>query len=329
MASNFGQDTIKKAASYWLEHIPYTAVIKNLAAGGSESLFAVRNWNPPADSAGIYVELSAIGVSPWPGAQLVIRADRTQLRYDLATWPDNLVRVPIGAGAFDQLSVSINNPTGTAIPALYVSYVVTVWRDPLAQKLLYGKRLTARDQAILKMVGKNLTPAQFIIQGRAPRNREDLIQTTVDNRQIAPSRPYALMTTIQAGKQTTLPAYLAQANQLLILRSIAVGANPEDGVTVTVDRDSDPGHVVVDAYPGDVDHPIEAFVPATSTLTVHLSATQVPTAAIPVQLGIQRIAISDVWQVRLRQMTVQDLAQELGSTAAADQAFSRVEAGVL
>lgn len=327
MASNFGASTIKDAAKYWLEQIPYTVQVNNLAAGASEPLFAVRNWNNPANPAGVYVELTAVGASPWPGAQLVIRADSAQQRYDLATFPANLQPVSVGAGAFEQLSVQVTNPTQTTIPALYLTYVVTVWRDPVAMKLLRGGRLTAQDQQVLRMLGVQ-NPSLFIGRGHVPLNIDGIIRTSVDNRQVAVNRPYGLMTTIQAGQQTTIPAYLAAANQMLVLRSIAVGANPEDGVTLTVDRDNDPGHVVVNAWPGDVEHPMACFVPALETITVHVSATQAPSAAIPVQLGIQRVALSELWTTRLGQTSLAELQQELG-TSAGQQVYSRVEAGVL
>lgn len=326
MAASFGQGTITHAAPYWLEQLPYTVAITNLAAGASETVFAVRNWNPPANPAGIYVELTAVGASPVPGAQLVVRYDQNQARYDLATWPTNLTPVPIGAGAFKQLSLEVTNPSRTAIPQCYLTYTMTVWRDPVAVKLLRGGQLTAQDQQVLRMLG--VSAQQFAARGHTPLNIDGIIRTSVDNRQVDVSRPYALLTTIQAGQQTTIPAYLAQPNQMLVLRSIAVGANPEDAVQVTVDRDNDAGHVLVNAWPGDMDHPLRCFVPALQTLTVHLSATNAPAYPVPVQLEIQRIALSELWTTRLGLLSLAQLQQQLGA-AAGQQVYSRVEAGVL
>lgn len=326
--STFGSGTITDAARYWLEVIPYTAVLTNVAAGATVSVFSVRNWNPAGDPAGTYVELEAVGASPVPNVQLVVTADQTQERYDLATWPTDLTPKPIRAGAFRQISLAVNNKGASPVPAIYLTYRMIVWKDPVAMKLLRGgpTDLTAADQQTLQALG--LSASQFAARGHTPLPVDAIIRSSTANRLVDVAVPYALMTTIQAGQQTTLPTFLTGPNQMLVLREIAVGAAPEDGVTITVDRDSNLGHVVVQALPGDVDHPLTAFVPALQSLTVHLSADAAPSGPIPVQLTIWRVALSELWWTRLNLVTPDQLQQQIGQ-AAAQQVVSRVQAGVL
>jgi len=327
MATTFGSESIRNASAYWLERVPYTTTVTSLAPGATEPIFAVRGWNPAADPARMMVRLDGIGMAPVPGVQVLIRADHDQQQYDGSTFGSNLDLMPVDGTAFSNLSLSLINRGTTTVTNLVLRYLITVWRDPIAAKLLYGQAPSAADTALLK-AAFNLTPAQFIARGHVPLDVDALIQTSYQNRILGVVTPYALQTSVSSTAVTTLPPVLAQPGQVLILRQVAMAARYEDGVTLTIDRDTDTDEVIIPAVPGDLDHPIPLFLPANEQLAFHVSATTTPAAAVPIVFQVWRVALSDILRIRLGLITQTELAASEGQSAAA-QVVSRVNAGVL
>lgn len=327
MATVFGTEAIRHASQYWLERIPYTTTIGSLAPGATEPVFAVRGWNPGADPARMMARLDGIGLAPVPNVQVLVRADHDQQQYDAPTFPGNLDLLPVDGTAFTNLSLAVINRGTTTVTNLVLRYSITLWRDPIAAKLLYGQAPSAADTALLK-AGFNLTPSQFVARGHVPLDIDSLIQTSYQNRILGVVTPYALQTTVSSTAVTTLPPVLAQPGQVLILRQVAMAARYEDGVTLTIDRDTDTDEVVLPALPGDLDHPIPLFLPATEQLAFHVSATTTPSAAVPLQFQVWRVSLSDILKIRMGLVTQTDLAASEGQSAAA-QVISRVAAGVL
>ena len=327
MATSLGTQTVRNAAPYWLEQIPYTTTIGSLAAGASESVFTLQGWNNPADPGRMLVRLDHVALAPVPGIQVLIRADTEQEQYDAPTFPDGLAPCPVQATAFKNLSLTVINRGTTTVSNLVVRYQITIWRDPIAAKLLYGQSLTAADASLLKTAFK-LTPQQFLGRGHVPLDIEDIIRTSYQNRVVRAVTPYALTTTVSSSAPTTLPPVIARPQQLLVLRHVAMDARYGDGVTLTVDRDTDTSEVVIPALPTDSARPVALFLPALSQLAFSLSATTTPATGIPVRLTVWRVALSDILTMRMGLVTQADLAATEGE-AAAFQVASRTAAGVL
>lgn len=326
MATVFGTGTIQHARPYWLERVPYTTVITSIAAGATEPLFAVRGWNNASNPAATMVRLEGIAVPPIPHLQVVVRSDQEQVQFDAVAMPDNLELFPVGATAFRSISASLVNRGSSTITTVPVRYQMAIWQTPIAAKLMFGQQVTNANLETLKSF--KASPSQFARRGHIPQRLDAIIANSYENRILAAVEPYALATTLSASAPVTIPPVLAQPEQALILRRIGVAARFEDRVTVSVDRDTDTAEVDVQPLPGDLDHPVEVFLPATQQLAFSVSCTHTPDGAVPIRLEVWRVALSDLLDVRMGLTTEAELAATDGP-ATAEQVFSRVSAGVL
>jgi len=277
--------------------------------------------------------LAAVAATPAAGVQLQVSADRNRWTYDLGAWPGALEPVRIRAVAFQSLQATLLNPqTNGAQSNLQTTVRVAVWAEPITVKILWGQALTAQEQAIAREL--NLEQAAAAMRGTTPHTLETYIDTTYRNRLVYPVTPYHFR--FQAGTSSA-PFHTEQVrtpNEMLVLRRIAVAAAFEDGLTLTVDRDNDPGHVVIQPQPGDLEHPIECFVPALDHLTFSLQAATAPAAPTPIALEIWHVALSNILRARMQGsaagITLAQLTQIMGNNAAAaSQVWDRVRAGGL
>jgi|GEM_PF-3050572 len=328
MAQAFSASTIQHAIPYWLEIVPYTQTVQ-LAAGSQQSLVPLIQGRGKT----ALCILEDVAATPAAGVQLQVTADQQQWRYDLGAWPGDLLPLPIRAVAFQRVQATLLNPAGNAAQTnLQTTVRMAVWAEPITVKILWGQPLTAQEQAIARELG--LEQAAAAMRGTTPHSLDTYIETTYRNRLIDPVTPYSFR--FQAAT-TSAPFYTEQVrspNELLVLRRITVAAAFEDGLTLTVDRDNDAGHVVIQPQPGDLEHPIACFVPALDHLTFHLQAATAPAAPTPIVLEIWHVALSNILRARMQGsaagLTLAQLQQIMGGNqAAATQVWDRVKAGVL
>jgi len=323
VAATFGDSTIRNAIPYWLEQIPYTEELTTVAATSQQGILAVQGWNPSNNPETILF-LDAIAATPIPGIEWVVNNDKTQGRYDLGTWRGNWEPVTVGRAAYRNLSWNVINTTTQTVTNLRFAYRMTVWREPIAVKVLRGIELTAEERQIAQDLRLDLNPA--MMRGTSPYPLDKVIQETYANRQVAAPLNYALLvqptTTVQ-----TFHHLSTKPNQLLVLRAVASDCNWEDGVTLTVDRDDNTAHVQVNLAAAPLDQPLSMFVPARHTLTFKISATTSTLGFIPIRLEVWTIAVSTGLLVRLGQLTQADMQQLYGADAGT-RFYEHVKAGL-
>ena len=326
MAASFGLQTISNARPYWLEQIPYSALIPTLAAGGQAALFpAVQGWNP-ANNPATLVRLDQIGATRWPGVQLDLTSDTSRDRYDLGMWPADLAPVVTDRVARTRLAATLVNTTAAAVTNLQLTYRITVWAEPIAVKVLYGWPLTVQEQALARQLGLDVGTASQ--RGTLPMDLDRIIEGTYRNRLIGTPLSYALAAT---ASPTTggLSFHRVQVppNTLMVVRSVAMAGTLEDGVQLHIDRDSDTDHVILDAATLTLDRPVQMFVPAKTSLNFRLTAATAPPAPTPVRLEIWPVSLSNILRIRLGELDQAGAEQLLGA-ANGQKLYAAVKAGM-
>jgi len=323
VAATFGDSTIRNAIPYWLEQIPYTEELTTVAANSQQGIFGIQGWNP-TNNAETLVFLDQIAATPIPGVEWVINNDKTQGRYDLGTWRDNWQPVTVGRAAYQNLSFNVINTQSQAVTNLRFAYRMTVWREPIAVKVLRGIPLTPEEKRIAQDLRLDLNPA--MMRGTSPYPLEKVIAETYGNRLVAAPLNYALLVQPTPTVQT-FHHISTRPNQLLVLRRVASDCNWEDAVTLTVDRDDNAGHVQVNLAAAPLDQPLEMFIPARNTLTFKISAGVSGLGFIPIRLEVWTIAVSTGLLVRMGQLTQADMQQLYGADAGT-RFYEHVKAGL-
>lgn len=316
MSSSFSRTDLQAAQPYWYERIPYAFSAQNLGASGAVPLFAVQGWNG-GGAPGTLVILREVAVDPWPGVVAQVTADTQTYR----PYVDSLAHQRPAHGGWAgvrNLSFQISNQTATTLPPLGLTiptlrgrYQVAIWQMPTFEKLLRGTGLTPTDMAYLTALGFGTDPTNQ--KGWYPTPIPAVIERTYANRQIAP--PIAWAQGVQAtAQESTITTVTAQSNQLLVLREIAAVAPPEAGVTLTVDRDDDAGHIVLPADQVGRDG-VDCFVPALNHLTFKIQATAPPSSRVPLRFTIWVLSLSNILRARLGLLSEAGLQRLLGTSA--------------
>lgn len=322
--------TITDAERYWLEIIPYTATIATLPGASSGTQNAVplfgqlQGWQAASDPA-TAIALGAVGLTPLTGVRLQVTADGTLRQWDTGAWPWNLEEVRTDAWAIRSLAVQLINTTATAFPNVQVRYQFIVWREPIAMRVLRGWALTQADADVARQVGLSLN--RTTMRGTHPLPLEAIIAGSYANRQTR--APIEFSGVVTPGPTATrFHVVTTQPGELLVLRSIAVAADADDGVVITVDRDSNPAHVTVQADASTWQHPLTCLVPARETLAFSVQAAQTVAAPIPIRLVVWRLAISNLLAARMGLETEGQLAAVLGAEGARNF-VAHVKAGLV
>lgn len=326
MAATFGLSTIHNAQPYWLEQIPYTAVIGSLAAGGQTALIpAIQGWQGRT-TATTLVALESLGATQWTGVQVEMTNDHAKDRYDLGTWQPNLDPVPVDRVAFENLSAKLYNTTSTAVTNLQLVYRMTVWQMPVAVKVLWGLKLTPQETAVARAVGLDTAPNNQ--RGTLPLTLDRIIEGTFKNRLVRARLNTALLGTASTSSAgLSIHRYQVEPNTIAILRSVAMAGTLEDGVQLHVDRDTTTDHVILDAAALSLDRPLMMWIPATDSLNFRLTATTTPPAQVPVRLEIWTVSLSNILRVRLG-ASMAEIEQLMGSPANGQKLYASVKAGM-
>lgn len=322
MAQAFGISVIRDFQRYWLEQIPYTVLLASVPANSTQSLFSVQNWNPPTDI-GILAAITAVGATPFPDLQLQIVHDNRNWRGYADALPGGLGLQPVESKAVRNLAFSITNRGSTALVNVQINYVITLWRMPVAYKLMAGYALTPEEANQAQRLG---LPVSAVDQrGTFPIPLSAVIERTYANRSINSvleiADHFPATTT-----EETIAAVTARPNELLVLRNIAALASVEDGVVLSVDRDDNPHYVEIRADALDLDRGLDMFIPALRTLTFKIRADVAPPAPIPVRITVWHLSLSNILRVRLGLLSFSQLQALMGS--AAQDFWDRVWVGV-
>lgn len=313
MANSFQLSTIQHASAYWYERIPYTLTVGGLAAnGGQQTLFRVQGWNR-ANVVSTLVTLESLAISQLAPLRIDVTADNKALRLWGGSFKPALEPSEVGAYAIQSMSLAVTN-TDPATPMTNVQavYTMAVWRMPIAYKVMIGMPLTPDEQDTARRVGLSTDPTRQ--RGTFPIPLSSVMERTYSNRIIDPPLTVAdsFPATTQAQVIATFPA---QTNQLLILRNIAAEADVDDGVVISVDRDDNADHVMLDAACLDLARGVDMFVPAIHALNCKIQSARNTSYNVPVRITIWRLALSNILRVRLGMLTPQQVQSIMGAQA--------------
>jgi hypothetical protein len=324
--------TIQSGSKYWLEQVPYTAVVSTLAANSNSTIFPrLTGWN--STNRKTFVELTKFASTAAQGLQFSVAGDMTTRLYYGDAFPPDLDMVDVRSGAFTSLSFIATNTSASTMVNTQVNYLMTTWNEPIAFKVLRGIGLTADEAAIARRIGLDTSPVAQ--KGNSPFTIDAVIRSTYENRQIKPSLGFSNSYSVTTSSSTIEQFQVENQNQMLILRRIAGLANFDDQVSLLVDRDNDGSYVNIRVDALDLERGIECFVPALDHLTFHLQAVTTPNAKVPIRAEIWVCSLSNILRDRLGLIDVAGLQQVFASTvgsARAGQAAAdfdaRVKAGV-
>ena len=324
MATGFTSKIIREASPYFYERIPYTHTVSSLAAGNTTSLFSVSQWNTAA-SPSVRVTLRNLGMTRWPNTQLRTVYDNRTDRIDSRGFPGHGYPLPVEYGAVTQLNSQLVNIGTTTIPQITLTYQISVLRMSVATKVLYGYALDKTEHSMAQAMHLGTDPVRQL--GNLPMPMDTIIEREFAARQIAGPVAFSAGVSVTPSASTVGHVRPQSPNEVLVLRSIAVEASPEDGVVLTVNRDDNADHVSVDAGATALSHPLDCFIPATNHFTfVIQGATHVP-YPVPVRLEVWRVSLSDILRVHLGILTERELESLMG--AEAGTAFwNQVQTGV-
>jgi hypothetical protein len=272
------------------------------------------------------VELTSLGITAWPGLQIQVQADGTAENYYGDAFPPALGLLRMGHRAVRTISLALLNTSALAVTVQGI-YVVTMWRAPVAQKVLQGYALTTSEQAVARRTGVGGAAADQL--GLLPIPLRDVLDRSYENRRISPvmrlSQAYTLQSTaLTIFNRPTL------TNQLQVITGVGAEASADEGATIIFSRDTDDNELILNCEHLSLDEPAPIWLPGTSSLTVQAAAVA-PAGKVPILLDSVRLALSVVLRLRMGLMTRDDLAQLLAQqmrdqgvapTKAADNAQS-------
>jgi len=302
MAQVFGASTISNALAYWFERLAYTTTI-SLSPGSTQGVFSVSAWNGN-NGARQVVSMPYMASTQDPTVQYTLVYDQ-QTRYLFGDqFPPSLrPEATNGSDAYQALRLTATNTSATqATTNAQVIYGIDVWTAPVAYKVMRGFPLTLDEvQTIARQAGIQTNPVQE--RGTFPIPLPTIIERTYANRIRRIVQGMGLPSPVATTQGNAFDQITALSNGMIVLRSLAAEADEDYGVTITVDRDNNPAHLVVDAGHLSLDHPLDLFIPAMQSLTFHIQAAQQPPGPVPVRYEVWHVAMDAILNVRLGRLT--------------------------
>lgn len=275
-------------ARYLAELLPHATLV-TAAPGAEEPIFqAVSGWNQRGGPERL---LRLVGLSTTREEDLEIRftADETQGALDGAaqgTFP-NPSALDVRARRY--LALSAKNQNQAA--ALDIAARFGIWVEPLrgVGRAPYGVPIPADEQEALARTGAGEAYRRGDLPPSEAAYIRHLERAKVEGILVGGPDAYTARATLQA-----VATVRARPNEALILRSVAASTQAgADQIHLYVDRDGDSQYVDLELAALDLDHPVEALVPAMSSLTFALQGVALGGATRPVSLR------AEVWRVRL------------------------------
>ncbi|HEY3367784.1 MAG TPA: hypothetical protein VGK74_22225 [Symbiobacteriaceae bacterium] len=292
-------------ARYWHERALYTFGPAALPAGPIPILTA-QQWTS-FQAPEWMAELTGLWVSQNPGVQLqwiyddsVGNQSAAQGYTDAA--PAGLRRMAVSAPAVRQLQLLAINTTGAPIANFVLNYEIAMHRLSVADKLLRGYGLSAQDERMLTILGKNAKRdlQDLVDKGTSPIGIDVQLERTVANRRLRDHSGSGLYH-VSTASTSAFATLQAAAGEFLVLEEVAVegGGLLAQPVAILVDRDQDNAYVQLTANAfGQVDDaPWSMHVPAVDNLTFRVASQGAP-LTVPVRIRVGRYKLSNLLRAR-------------------------------
>lgn len=291
MATVFGSTFIQECDPYWLEIAPFTSTNSIAPLSQATLVGGVSGWN--TNFAKDIAFLESIAATQDPNVLLAATVDG-QIRYIYGdTLRPALRPVRTTAGMYQSFSLTATNQSATqATVNTQILYRMAVWRAPIAYKVMRGFPLTPEEFKIGERAGLNVqNPVSE--RGVFPIPIPAVIQRTYENRLTKTTLEFAGPDPSAAVKGAPFYNVSALPNELLVLRSIGCDVDSDYGLTLTIARDNQATHLVIDPSLLSLDEPVECFIPATQSLTFSVAATTAPPNTVPFRIEVWHLA-SDI-----------------------------------
>lgn len=317
----FGKSQAQKAL-YYYERVPYTLGPTTLNTG-TTNVTASQNWNI---SGATFPEWQArfewFEVSQNADVNLTWQADPQNTRgvQNVGTTTaarSGEQRQKLLIEGVQQLTLNLNNVSGSAINNFQFNYAVAMRRLLAADKImrqqagLSGYNLNKReiDAAVNLGYGAIGSSGTFnwtdkgiqelTLKGTLPISLERMLPAIMENRVTSLTQDmdaYQSSTADNPFRTYTAQLQGLSGGYFLVLTGIAIEGNPN--VIVTVDRDDQPGYVQLNgsAFVQATDQMWDCWIPALSYLTFHVTngPGNTATANIPIRLRLQTVTMSEV-----------------------------------
>jgi len=315
--------TLRAAIDYHYEVLTFGTLVATLGPQASQPVFpSLQGWNPASDPGRVLLEWVSAGATPIPGVQLTVTNDQHQRQEDLGGYPPDLAPRAWQAAARTRLAATVLNTNAQAVTNVGIRYTVRVWRLPVAQKVLRGWPLTPQDRQAAQAAHLHTDPQQS--RGTLPFQAEVVERATWDNRVVDADGALAVQFPVSTTPQTVHHVQ-ARPDTVLLLRRVAFDSYPDDGVTLSVTRDADEGHVIIPGWATALHRPVPLFIPARDHFTFTAVAQTAPRHPVLFRLTVQTVALSLLLRVRLGLVDLAGLQALLGPQAGAqvwDQALA-------
>ncbi len=275
-------------ARYLPELLPHATLV-TAAAGAEEPIFqAVSGWNQRGGPERL---LRLVGLSTTQGQDLEIRftADETQGALDGAAQGTFPTPSALDVRARRYLAVSAKNQNPAA--ALNIAARFGIWVEPLrgVGRAPYGVPIPADEQEAMARIDAGEAYRRGDLPPSEAAYIRHLERVKIEGILVGGPDAYAARATLQ-----TVATVRARPNEALILRSIAASTQAgADQIHLYVDRDGENQYVDLELAAMDLENPIQALVPAVSSLTFSLQGIALGGATRAVSLR------AEVWRVRL------------------------------
>jgi hypothetical protein len=316
MASTLTTSMIAALTPYWYARVPVVTTV-SLAAGTTANVLGpLTNWNP-GPSPTTLVTLNAVRAAQDPGVTLQAQADRTSLQLYTTSQPPGYAPVRVGLPAAQSLSVTAQNLTTTASQLSPVLLDLSVFRLPIAWKILLNLPLSPTDEATAAAIG--LDTAAVAQNGQFPIPLPAVIERTYLNRAYAASLAYDGPPILGQGALTaTLPTFIVPDNAVWVLRRIVVPIDADYVPLVTLNWENQDSFW--QGNPAQVPGGLDFFLPFLQQLQVQVTVQTPTPGPIPVRIEVDQLVLSNILRVRLGLLTDAGLASVYQSVITAQAA---------
>jgi hypothetical protein len=304
----FSRQTVAQSLPYWYERLPITTRVQ-LGAGASTPVIPqVGGWNQANVAPSGLVTLETVATPRDQALTLRVTADGVVHTLYAEDHPPGLEPVPVRARAVRSIALTALNTTQAAMVAPDpVVAQVSIWRIPAVAKVALGYDLTTEEADTLHSLGLGTSP--LTQNGQYPIPLSAVVERTYLNRQVGTPLAYDGPPVDLSTGSRSLPTLEVPANQILVLRKVAVEVSSDYGPQVSIAKDNVDNYLTFDPSVGSMARPVDLFLVATDQITITISCATPPPAPVPVRVVAIPIALSNILRIRLGLLSLGGLQQ--------------------
>lgn len=301
--SQFTSTDIHHAQPYWLERKPFTVNVTSIPAGGTYTLFSVKNWNSQTNISQL-AELTQMAISNLHGLRIDVSYDDNSWTGYAQGFPNNLQMMNMGFKSVSKFSLVLTNTTTSTMSGIFVNYLITIWTMNVTYKVLENYAISPVQAKSAKALG--ISTSTVDQSGTYPIPLDTTIERTYKNRRIGHDIVVANRYSTSTSQSTIYQEITTNDNELLVLTNVGFSTNAKYGVTITVDRDSQSDELTLNGENLTMAG-IDMLMPANNHLTFYIQATTATPSTVPVNITIWHLSMSNILRTRMGILSLSDI----------------------